>query len=56
MTTLDGSTVYDHEGEPLGSIHYSPRSRRWYTVVNRVAGPSRYFDAQDAADSLRGGL
>ena len=50
----DGDTIYDRHGDSLGSIHYSPRSRRWYTKTGRALSPAFFFDAQQAADSLRG--
>ena len=52
----DGATIYNADGNTLGTIHFSTRSRRWYTRSNRVLSPSRFRDAQEAADSLRAGV
>jgi hypothetical protein len=51
--TAPPKTIYDREGHALGTIQESARSRRWFWVRNRVVGPARFFDRDDAADALR---
>lgn len=54
MTPLaDGSTVYNREGNKLGTIHVSTRSRRWFYKLNRDLSPARYYDAEEAANALK---
>lgn len=53
MTPRDGEIQYDRNGDKLGTIHFSTRRRRWFHIIDRVVGPARYMDAQEAADALR---
>lgn len=54
MTPLtDGSTIYNRDGNKLGTVHVSQRSRRWFYKLGRDLSPARFYDAVEAADALK---
>lgn len=48
----DGETIYI-DGDPIGSIHMSQRSHRWFFKHKATLSPARYYDAEEAATALR---
>lgn len=54
MTPLtDGSTIYNRDGNKIGTVHESTRTRRWFYKSPTGNSPSLYFDGEQAADALK---